>query len=401
VTGTPEPSRLAGLSALPAVVLEVTADGRIADSNGRLEQKLGEAIIGRHFPDLLDASSRTKWRRMLGRTRERGEPKRWEFVIVAGAAPTVHAFSPVWHESGSRFWLLDADLGSADEALYDALAEANSELVNTQRELTKEKVRLDRALRREEEARAAADAAVRVRDDVLAIVSHDLRTPIGAIQVAVSSLLDFGEQFAPEVRTRQLEVIRRAGTRALRLIEDLLAIARIEAGQLPIEPARIDLSALLDDVCKLHRSRSADRAVRVECSAAGAPTHLVADPHRLHQALSNLIDNAVRYSPEGGIVEVVATETADGVRLEVRDRGPGIPADEIGQLFERFWQARRAGRGGAGLGLAIVRGIAEAHGGTVHVESEPGLGSRFSLVLPKTQEVSDEVAPGRVPAGAP
>jgi signal transduction histidine kinase len=400
MTATPEPSRLAALRELPAVIVEVTADGLIADSNGRLEQKLGEAIVGRPFTDLLDASSRTKWRRMLSRSRERGEPDRWEFVIVAGTAPTVYAFTPVWHESGSRFWLLDADLGSADETLYDALAEANSELVNTQRELTKEKARLNRALRREEEARTAADAAVRLRDDVLAIVSHDLRTPIGAMQVAASSLLDFGEQFSPEVRTRQLEVIRRAGTRALRLIEDLLAIARIDAGRLPIEPARVDLRALLDDVCKLHNDRIADRDVRVECSVDGAPTHLVADPHRLHQALSNLIDNAVRYSPEGGVVEVLATETAAGVRLEVRDRGPGIPADEIGQLFERFWQARRAGRGGAGLGLAIVRGIAEAHGGTVHVESEPGVGSRFSLVLPRTQEVSDEAAPGRVPAGA-
>ena len=380
---TDRPDRLAVLGALPAVVLELTPAGQVTDSNGRLEALLGEAVVDRQLAELMDPASRIKLRRMLGRHGGRRDRDRWEFCFSAGPAPAVRAFTPVWSEDGERLWLLDADLGSGDDTLYDALSDANSELVNAQRELTKEKARVDRALRREEEARAAADAAVRLRDEVLAIVSHDLRGPVGTIQTSAGALLDFGDQLTDEGRVRQLEVIRRSSERAIQLIADLLDIARLEAGHLTIKPQHVELEPLLDELCQLHSGRARARKVRVQCSVDRGAEHLVADPNRIQQAVSNLLDNAVRYSPEGGVVEIVAAPAEDTVRIEVRDQGPGIPPAELDRLFDRFWQASKANRGSAGLGLSIVRGLAEAHGGAVTVESELGKGSTFALVLPR------------------
>jgi len=230
-----------------------------------------------------------------------------------------------------------------------------------------------------EEAREAA----RAREEVLAVVSHDLRTPLSVVSTAATVL---GEPSLPQERRADLiERVRRAVAQMTGLIRDLLDVARIEAGRLVIEPAEVEVEPLLDEVCQMFRLPADQRSVTLGCQVADADASSVAaDRDRLLQVLQNLVDNAMKFTPDGGSVRLSASASGASVRFSVADSGPGIPAEEVPHLFDRFWQARGGGRpaGGAGLGLAIVRGIVEAHGGTVWVESEEGRGTTFHFTLP-------------------
>lgn len=226
----------------------------------------------------------------------------------------------------------------------------------------------------------ALERAVRARDEVLAVVSHDLRNPVGSIDSAASLLLDVD---LPQERVREhLEMIRLSARRATRLIRDLLDVTRLEAGRLELETGPVAVEALLDEALNVVRSRAEEKEVELVMDVEEGMTELEADRHRLLQVVSNLVGNAVKFSDPGGRVDVRAVRDGEGVMLEVRDRGRGMDAEEQEHLFDRFWQARRSDREGAGLGLAIVKGIVEAHGGSVAVESEPGKGSSFRIGLP-------------------
>lgn len=225
----------------------------------------------------------------------------------------------------------------------------------------------------------AVQLAVQARDDVLGIVAHDLRNPLGVILMQAAML---GRQ--PERGSRSAEAIARAANRMNRLIQDLLDVTCLEAGQLSVARTCVSVTQLLADSVEAQGAlaSSASLELRVEL-----PTELLdvsADRDRLLQVFENLIGNAIKFTGAGGRVTVGASPREREVLLWVADTGPGIPAEDAPRLFDRFWQARRPGRSGAGLGLPIVKGIVEAHGGRIWVESAPGRGSTFFFTIPTT-----------------
>ena len=229
-----------------------------------------------------------------------------------------------------------------------------------------------------------------MRRDFVANVSHELKTPIASIKGFVETLLD-GAADDPVDSRRFLEIVARQADRLEAIIEDLLALSRIEqsegAGNLPLE--RVHVLAVLSAAVADCRPRARDRGVVVDVACDGM---LEADvnPALLEQAVINLVDNAVKYSDSGDTIWVSAIEevaAADGpaVRIVVRDEGCGIEAEHLPRLFERFYRvdmARSRKLGGTGLGLSIVKHIVQAHGGSVAVESTPGIGSTFTIELP-------------------
>lgn len=222
-----------------------------------------------------------------------------------------------------------------------------------------------------------------MRRDFVANVSHELRTPIHLIRGFAETLRQGGQD--DEEAERHLEIIERNALRMERIVEDLLSLARLErdpSGWLSMEPC--SLEAICQSAFENVRDQAEARSVRLESSIPPA-LKLTANPGLIEQALTNLLENAVRYSPSGSAVSLEARESDDSVDLIVRDRGSGIPAPDLQRIFERFYRAdksRDRKSGGTGLGLAIVRHIALAHGGTVQAESWSGEGSIFTITLP-------------------
>jgi PAS domain S-box-containing protein len=227
--------------------------------------------------------------------------------------------------------------------------------------------------------------AVRVREEVLSVVSHDLRNPLGVVRGAADLLLDLPLDEAE--RRKQAGIIRRSALRMGRLIEDLLDISRIEAGALVVRAAAEEPRVLLEETFAVFESQAAERGIELVLNVPDDLPRVRVDPDRIQQALVNLVANALKFTPDAGHVVLGAREEeSTHVALFVSDDGPGIAPDDADRLFDRFWQASRSDRTGAGLGLAIVRGIAEAHGGSVHVVSEPGKGATFNLIVPVASE---------------
>jgi len=241
-----------------------------------------------------------------------------------------------------------------------------------------------------------AHEATRARDDMLAIVSHDLRNPLHTIGMSAAFLAEtLGAPLpagAPPIDLAgQLGVIRRAVGRANALIQDLLDVTRIEAGKLAVSTVPVDARALLDDAVAEMTPLAAGRSVSLECTwSEDARPRVCADRERVAQVFSNLVGNALKFTPAGGRVRVSGTVSGDVVWYAVADTGTGIPADHLPHLFDRFWQAARGSREGAGLGLFITKGIVEAHGGRIEVESAPGVGTAFRFSLPVVGRVSEE-----------
>jgi signal transduction histidine kinase len=230
--------------------------------------------------------------------------------------------------------------------------------------------------------RLLLEHAVAGRDELMAVVSHDLRNPLSAIALAIDEL--GVDDLDPPARARYVAAVRRALGRANRLITDLLDVAKIDAGRLVIEPSLIDLGTLVDQVARDYELQASGAKVKLTVVRPQEKLTVQADRERLLQAMSNLVANALNHGRQGGAVElgVEALPDAKGRRLWVGDRGPGIPADALPHVFDRYWQARRQRRGGAGLGLAIVRGIADAHGGRVFAVNREHGGARFVIELP-------------------
>jgi PAS domain S-box-containing protein len=247
----------------------------------------------------------------------------------------------------------------------------------------------EEVLRREQSARLEAERATALRDQVLGYVAHDLRNPVHTIVMAAGSVLDFA--LPPERERTQLELIRKSAWVMDRLIGDLLDVSQIEAGTLAVHCQPIALGPVVTDVIADFHDRA--RALDITLHARVQPElpPIDADRQRLVQALSNLVGNALKFTPPGGRVVIEAAQRPTCIELVVRDSGKGIAPQHLGNVFERFWQADRT-CGGAGLGLAIVQGIMEAHHGSVHAESEPGHGATFSLRLPQVEPPAGDFA---------
>ena len=220
--------------------------------------------------------------------------------------------------------------------------------------------------------------------DFVANVSHELKTPLTSIQGFAQAILD-GTAQEPEDQHRAARVIYDESDRLRRLAEDLLDLARIDAGQVVFERHPVDIGALLRNVVEGLSVRAGEAGVLIKSHLPDFPT-LVGDGDRLAQVFTNLIDNAIKHSAEGGVVNLRGEMESGWVSIHVDDAGPGIPADELSRIFERFYQLDKARSGGrergAGLGLAISREIVQAHGGRLVAQSVVERGSRFTVQLP-------------------
>jgi PAS domain S-box-containing protein len=235
-----------------------------------------------------------------------------------------------------------------------------------------------------------AQRAIRARDDVLGVVSHDVRTPLSVIGMCIASLLS--EEVGHDERRREtLMTVQRANQWAQRLIQDLLDVSAIEAGGLSLSRHREDPVLLVMLAVQLSGELAAEREVSLVADVPERLPDVDVDADRIVQALSNLIGNALKFTPYRGTVRVGAVEEAGQVRLFVSDSGPGVPLEDAPHVFDRFWTARRTARArGTGMGLAIVRGIADAHGGRAWLEPPlPGAGATFSIALPAAPSDKD------------
>jgi signal transduction histidine kinase/DNA-binding NarL/FixJ family response regulator len=225
---------------------------------------------------------------------------------------------------------------------------------------------------------AQAQRAARMRDEVLGVVAHDLRNPLMAISM-YAHVLHEGGLTPPQAEW--VDVVLRNTERMNRLIQDLLDVSALEAGRLRVQPVPCAAGPLTAEALQLLEPQA--RAAGVRLSRVTSPVPPVrADRERVLQVLSNLLGNAVKFTPAGGAVELAVESRGAEVVFTVRDEGPGIAAEDVPRVFDRFWQGAGTRRGGAGLGLAIARGIVESHGGRIWVESVPGAGSTFSFTLP-------------------
>ena len=259
--------------------------------------------------------------------------------------------------------------------------------ISERRQIEREREEL---LVREQEARAVSEAAVRVRDEFLSIASHELRSPLATVkghaQMALRRL-DRDGNLELERAEAALRAIVCQSDKLDRLIGQLLDVSRLELGKLQLEPQTIDVAAVVGEVVSSARARGVGHVI-----ALTAPSSLEAegDPLRIEQVLTNLLDNAIKYSPEGGTIEVVVSRpTGDRMEIAVRDHGIGIPPEKRALIFERFYQAHGNGhKSGLGLGLYVSRQIVELHGGEITAEFPSDGGSRFIVRLPLKGETA-------------
>jgi signal transduction histidine kinase len=246
-------------------------------------------------------------------------------------------------------------------------------------------------------ARRAEHKARRMREETLAVVAHELKNPLGAIQVALS-LLDMQAPSGSEGDRHRAIVarIRRMSSEMDRLVRDLLDAAAIEAGALSIVKAPEPVESLLQEAREAHLGAAASKRISLEIACSPGCPPVLCDRARVLQTLSNLIGNAVKFTPEGGSVRVRADAVADGVRFSVSDTGPGIPANQLALLFVRYAPGERRAGSETGLGLYIAQGIVRSHEGrSIVVSSRPGEGSTFSFILSRAPDTEAAVATQR------
>jgi PAS domain S-box-containing protein len=232
---------------------------------------------------------------------------------------------------------------------------------------------------------AEAKAAIAARDDMIQVVSHDLRNPLQSISTAAALLQRDG---APERRRRSLETISIATSQMTRLLQDLLDISQMDAGRFSVASESVDAAALIKEGQTLFGSVAEEKRIQLECRTPAAAVSITADRGRIMQVLSNLVGNALKFVPEGGTITIAAERQGARVRFSVADTGIGLSAEDQARVFDRFWRGDRGRERGAGLGLALAKGIIEAHGGEIGVQSVLGQGCTFYFLLD-----ADPVAP--------
>jgi PAS domain S-box-containing protein len=274
-------------------------------------------------------------------------------------------------KDGSRWWALFAATRLNDREAVEFIVD-----ITPQKEAEAER---ETVLEREHAARTEAEKATRVRDEVLAIVAHDLRNPLNTILGAASMLALTAEEGK---RQRQLKIIERAAWGMERLVADLLDIARIESGTFAIRQTPVETRALIQEAVDQCEAQGAARKIALRPDIADGVNPVFGDRDRLLQVLSNLLGNALKFSDVDGTVSVRVINSPGGVQISVKDSGRGIPPEDLPHVFDRFWQANDSLRTGAGLGLAISKAIVEAHGGKIWAASRVGRGTTFHVEIP-------------------
>lgn len=262
-------------------------------------------------------------------------------------------------------------LSSAKEVdALNELSQLNNELANMDRELARKTAQLEKLNRR--------------TNEMIGMAVHDLRNPLGGIQGLAESLLHIEQGLDPRSRL-MLEHIVASSDHMRRMVDDLLSVSEINAGQLRLDVSETDLAALVAEEVEIQLPRAEQKEIEITCDGLGSPVPAVVDADKIRQVVANLVSNAIKYSDGGTVVQVSLRERSDEVEIEVRDHGQGIAADEQSQLFQAFGRTSTRPTGeerSVGLGLVIVKRIVEGHGGRVGLDSTLGEGSTFTVALP-------------------
>lgn len=227
-----------------------------------------------------------------------------------------------------------------------------------------------------------AQDALRARQEILAVVSHDLRNPLGAIAMASAVLLNKQNAQDDPSSRKQLEIIQRAAGRMEHLVRDLLDFSSIRAGRLTVDKRPEDADALVVEILDAHEPLARQKGITVVRSCELHGEQLCCDRDRVMQLFGNLLSNAIKFCKHGDVVTIAGERVDGAARFSIADTGPGIPESELPRVFEPYWSAQRHGTGGTGLGLYIAKGIVDGHGGHLAVESRVGVGTTFSFTLP-------------------
>jgi signal transduction histidine kinase len=230
----------------------------------------------------------------------------------------------------------------------------------------------------------AAGAATRARDQMLGIVAHDLRNPLGTIRMAADLLGEVLDASSPA--HKQVAMVTRAVDRMNRLIGDLLDVKRLENGRLSVELRRGSAIAMITESVEMLRVVAAASGLELVLEAPAGLPDVSLDANRIQQVLSNLVGNAIKFTPKGGRITLRGAMDGDQVRVSVTDTGSGIPPAQVPHIFDQFWQGSKTDKRGIGLGLSIARGIVEAHGGRIWAQSALGVGTSFHFTLAAHRE---------------
>lgn len=398
----------------PDAVLAVDAAWRIVFANAAAERATGRPraeIVGVELWDLFPAAAGTEVERTYRRAMEERVSVRVEALHAPWGRWVEVRVDPL--ETGLALRLRDVtEETESERVLADSLereraargeAEARAreaaELTGLLRQQVEEARRLEERVRAANEAlraandelitlsvaadtaRERAERAVRERDEIIAMVAHDLKNPLHTIGITLTLLEEL--PLSEEERVEKRRIIRRTVDRMERLIGGLLDMRRIESGQaLTVTPRPIPVRDLLREGCALFQPQVEEKRISLSCDADDDCPPVMADQDRILHVFWNLIGNAVKFTPEGGRITVRCEPAGDHVRFCVRDSGPGIRAEHLGRLFDPFWQEKRTARLGTGLGLPIAKAIVEAHHGAIEVTSRPGEGATFSFTIP-------------------
>ncbi len=337
-------------------IFHLDVNGRVASWNAGAERIKGyqaSEIIGQSFEVFYPPEDLHKCARALEAAQRDGSATDEGYRV---------------RKDGSRFWANVVITALFDGGKHIGFAKVTRDLTE-RRAAEEERVRL-----------AQSNEALRLRDEFLSIASHELKTPLTALKLQVQSLLHERAALEPRVATK-LERIDRATLRITQLVDTLLDVSRIATGRLKLRAAPEELRAVVTEVVERHDARA--RAANVAVSLHADEDVVVhGDRLRLDQIVANLLDNAIKY---GGRTPVDITVRAEGdvAMLLVEDRGPGVPVEQRGRIFERFERAVSENHGGLGLGLYVTREIVAAHAGKIAVEDRPGGGASFVVRLPR------------------
>ncbi|WP_129628957.1 response regulator [Candidatus Oscillochloris fontis] len=368
------------LNAIPDMMFRLSLDGRLLDYSGKPDQHLyvpPEHFIGRMLDEVLPPAVTAQWRAAL-RDASHGL-QTFEYQLVIDDQPTFFEARLAFNAEENEVVALVRDITERKQMEQDLHNERNS-LARRVAERTADLSRANQELAR----------AVRAKDDFLANMSHELRTPLNAILALSEGML---EQLRGPLNERQMASLRNiesSGLHLLSLINDILDLSKIEAGRMDLQTDLV----LMSDVCAASlifiKEQANKKQLKVNLFQEDMSLRIYADQRRLKQMLVNLLTNAVKFTPVGGRIDLIVNADASRGVLDmtVADTGMGITAEEMQRLFKPFIQLDSGltrQHEGTGLGLALVRRLAELHGGSVALESTPGVGSRFTVSLPYRQ----------------